>query len=337
MLERLGFIESNLGERGTASTYRMGFKLRKLAAICGVGFENVHRKLPPKASLIVLRDGDKAKTELRYEPSLETRNWAERLDCYNRFVDQHNIALELTDEEQASYLQSIYDHRPHWDRQPKMTKPEFFNRHLYRIHNDGRWDHGGRFYRGWWQGVPRTLRPKISIDGKKTKERDYSGFLPRSLYHQMRIDYPAHEEPYDIPELTAVSGQAGWDSEKLRKSVKKMLIALLNEDEQDGHPERVKLPLSFKPYFNRKEVEALIAKQHPKLVKLFRTGEGKCNQRLDSDIAFEIITSLMDKEILVLSIHDSFIVQEEHQDELNKAMDTFYRKRLRFAPVIRDG
>lgn len=338
ILERLGFVEDNRGEWGTSSsTYRMSSKLQEMAYNCGVSFENVRRELPPKGSLIILRDGDDAKTELRYKPTPETSDWAERLDRYNRFVDQHNIALEITDEEQASYLQSVYDNRPHWDRQPKMTRPEFFNRHSYRIHNDGRWDHGGRFYRTWWQGVPRSLRPKITIDGKKTKERDYSGFLPRSLYHQMGIDYPADKEPYHIPELTALADRGYWEPDTLRKSIKKMLIALLNGDEEDGHPERVKLPLSFDPYFNRKEVEYLIAREHPKLGKLFRTGEGKRNQRLDSDIAFGVITSLMDKEILVLSIHDSFIVQVGHEDALNEAMETSYRERLPFGPVIKDG
>jgi len=337
MLEQLGLIESNLGEWGTASTYRMDFILRKLAGICEVSFENVRRKLPPKDSLIVLRSGDKAKTELRYRPSRAIRSWAESLDRYNCFVDQHNIALVLTNEEEISYLQSVYDNRSRRDRQPRMTRPEFFNRHSYRIHNDGRWDHGGRFYRTWWQSVPRNLRPKITIDGKKTRERDYSGFLPRSLYHQMQVNYPADKEPYDIPELTAMTNEAGWEPEELRRSVKKMLIALLNEDDDEGHPEKVKLPLSFEPYFSRKDVECLIARQHPKLVKMFRTGEGKRNQRLDSDIAFKIMTRLMDKGILVLSIHDSFIVQEEHQDALNSAMETSYRERLIFDPVIRDG
>jgi|TARA_B100001146_G_scaffold196452_1_gene184762 hypothetical protein len=34
---------------------------------------------------------------------------------------------------------------------------------------------GGRFYRGWWQNIPRELRQHITIDGEPCSELDYSG------------------------------------------------------------------------------------------------------------------------------------------------------------------
>jgi hypothetical protein len=33
---------------------------------------------------------------------------------------------------------------------------EFTRRSLYRVFNEGVFDKGGRFYGGWWQGIPRV-------------------------------------------------------------------------------------------------------------------------------------------------------------------------------------
>jgi hypothetical protein len=327
------------GERGTASsTFQMTSRLRDVAVLCRANAEAIRRALPPRKSLMILRAGDKAKTEMRFPETDETRDCAEMLDTYNRFVERHTISIALDAEEEAQYLQREYEKRPDWDRQPKMRKPEFFRRHSYRIFNDGKWTHGGRIYRTWWQGIPREYRSKITIDGQKTIELDFSGFLPRSLYHLMGIDYPADREPYNIPALSAMAEFAGWTPKDLRKAVKKMLIALLNSDKgKRGRPENVALPIEFEPYFTRAEVASLIAEEHPELVQYFKTGEGKRNQRLDSDIALEILRRLMNQDILALSIHDSFLVQEQHRDLLNDMMESVYYERLGFKPVIKDG
>ena len=55
-------------------------------------------------------------------------------------------------------------------------------RMLVRIFSNGRFDYGGRFYRGWWQHVPSDLRKHITIDGKATNEYDYSQLNPHMIY-----------------------------------------------------------------------------------------------------------------------------------------------------------
>lgn len=335
----IGLLDGYDGEFGNvSSTYQMTPRLRDMLALCRANADSIRRALPPKESLIILRAGDRAKTEMRYTPTDETGNSAELLDRYNRFVEQHTISMILSAEEEADYLQREYEKRPDWDCQPKMRKPEFFNIHSYRIFNDGTWAHGGRIYRTWWQGVKREYRPKITIDGQKTIELDFSGFLPRSLYHDMRIDYPADRDPYDVPTISAKAEAAGWAANDLREAKKTVLIALLNSDKgKRGRPENVALPIEFEPHFTRAEVADLIAAEHPKLVKFFKTGEGKRNQRLDSDIALEILRRLMDQGIMALSIHDSFVVQERHRAVLNDTMEAVYYERLKYKPVIKDG
>ena len=55
---------------------------------------------------------------------------------------------------------------------------DFSKRILTRIFSNGRFDHGGRFYRAWWHNVPKEYRKYITIDGKRTCEYDYSQLGP---------------------------------------------------------------------------------------------------------------------------------------------------------------
>jgi hypothetical protein len=79
----------------------------------------------------------------------------------------------------------------------------------------------------------------------------------------------------------------------------------------------------------------MILAKHELISTAFGTGLGKTIQRVDSDIAFEIIVSLMDDGILCLPIHDSFIVTKAHRERLNHQMIMSYRDRLGFDPIIK--
>ena len=51
---------------------------------------------------------------------------------------------------------------------------ELSNRTLRRIFSLGGYENGGRFYGGWWQGIPSQYRKFIEIDGAMTREMDFS-------------------------------------------------------------------------------------------------------------------------------------------------------------------
>jgi hypothetical protein len=307
--------------------------------VCQIGIVagDIQRLPPARSSLVVLRSGGEDRDELPYEQTDETALWVEVLDRYNHFIEQHDVRLELTPEEKILYLKAEYEGRSSRDWQPKLSEPEFFNRHFYRIFNDGTWEHGGRLYRAWWQNVPSPLRRKITINGEATAELDYSGFLPRSIYHLSGINYPADDDPYVLPELTAYALELGKPEDYFRKSTKTLLVALLNGDGELSHPERAKLKVGFLPRYSRADVECLIAKKHPLLRDFFRTGEGKRNQRLDSDIALDVTSVLMGKGILVLAIHDSFVVQQKDTTKLRELMVSTYKNRLGYEPIIKQA
>lgn len=155
LMEQAGMLSQIIGEIGRhSSVYCMTKDFSSMARGYGAS-EVIGRRLPEKESLIILRAPGEDKIDLRFEQTDETRQWAERLYEYNAFLEQHEVRLELTNREKLLILDKVEEQRSRHDRQPKVVEPEFFRRHLYRIFNDGIWEHGGRFYRGWWQQVPR--------------------------------------------------------------------------------------------------------------------------------------------------------------------------------------
>ena len=73
-------------------------------------------------------------------------------------------------------------------------------RKLNRVFNNGTFDHGGRFYGGWWQRVDGKIRKDIRINNLATVEIDYSAIHVIMLYALIRIDYWERysKDPYDI-------------------------------------------------------------------------------------------------------------------------------------------
>jgi len=58
--------------------------------------------------------------------------------------------------------------------------------------------------------------------------------------------------------------------------------------------------------------------RHPSIENQFFTGAGLRLQRIDSDLCEAVMLALINRspEIVVLPVHDSFIVHHGHQDEL---------------------
>ena len=183
-------------------------------------------------------------------------------------------------------------------------------RKLHRVFNNSTFEDGGRFYGGWWQGIPSRLRPFITINGKETVELDYSSIHPRMLYAHIGMECP--DDPYDV----------GLDP-KYRDLIKKAFNALINASgriQQFNNPEDG-------PVFDEDEIgmswnEFLkhIKSYHPKLKGLFGTGIGLKFQRIDSDIAEATMLHFARQNIPVLPVHDSFIMHHGYEDELRSVM-----------------
>tara|TARA_R100000808_G_C2090257_1_gene110932 strand:- start:46 stop:801 length:756 start_codon:yes stop_codon:yes gene_type:complete len=171
---------------------------------------------------------------------------------------------------------------------------------------------GGRFYRGWWQSLPSKHRPHIRIDGKKTVEVDYSGISLRIIYALAGQAFDANADPYDI-------GLPQWagPSDSRRKSVKKIINALINdEDDVYSIPKKDLKLLKV----TDDEFRSLLAKKHPLIEKELSSGIGLKTQYIDSQLAEAVMLDLWEADIVVLPVHDSFIVTAGFQMALVSSM-----------------
>ena len=226
-----------------------------------------------------------------------------------------------------------------WDRLPSIPDPddgsraEDKRRHrqyardlsavsLYRVFNGG-WDRGGRMYGGWWMSLPKALRAHLTIDGKPTVERDYAQLHPALLYARTGVLVPA-----DVYGLSAFEGPQVRDVAKrtfARLVNSKTRVRRAHKDDKGKLPGRAR----FKDFLAEFE-----AKLHD-ISRWFGVEEGLRLQFEDSELALAVLERLHMAGIDALPVHDSFIVQEEHDDDLQEAMHHAFWEEYGHAPGIR--
>jgi hypothetical protein len=100
-------------------------------------------------------------------------------------------------------------------------------------------------------------------------------------------------------------------TEENRDIVKKAFISLVNATGHIRRPAPENLPSKSNDPSSRltwAELKAAIGRRHPQIVQYFQSGIGTEMQRADSNIAEDIMLSMARQDILVLPIHDSFVV-----------------------------
>ena len=191
---------------------------------------------------------------------------------------------------------------------------------------------GGRFY-GGVESIPSELRPLLHINGSPTIEFDYSSYQIRMLYHKQKINYIQD----------AYSDLCTGNILNEREMYKLVALIVLNSSDEKAALKGIRNKFSEQGLMDSKSKTDTVLKafiknfedHHPQLKKYFYSGIGSELQFTDSEITNEILKYFTNKGILVLSVHDSFIIAEEHKDVLLMKMIKEYRKVFRYAPVIK--
>lgn len=201
---------------------------------------------------------------------------------------------------------------------------------LTRIFN-GTIDRGGRYYAGGmsWQNIPSTEekamkrgraedagkhRQNLLIDGEKTAELDYSGLHPALLYSER--GQAITSGVYDLP---------GWPR-GLVKTATNVMFNAPNERAALGaiaHHDNMQFmcdPGSSEAVRTARQLMNAIKAKHEPIKAAFNSDAGARLMRKDSGMAESVMADLTSKGVVVLPVHDSFIVQEKHQDLLQSAM-----------------
>jgi hypothetical protein len=257
-----------------------------------------------------------------YVDTTETEAMRNRLRGWNDFLALQWVDIYLSDAQFESMFTNLSQREEaeiEAGQEAEEAKPRYLDwkdRRLYRVFNNGSFEEGGRFYGGWWQYIPSKWRPYITINGHPAWESDFSHMQPAILY--ALADQPLERYAYEIDgiELT----------DKHKDAIKRTFFKLIySEPGQRIAPlEPDELPQGW----TWTRLLEAVQDRHAPIKQYLRSGIAPKVQRIDSDIAENVMLSMMKRNILVLPIHDSFMVRKGFVDRLRDEMRRAYRERM---------
>ena len=182
----------------------------------------------------------------------------------------------------------------------------------------GDWNKGGRLYGGKnsYQSVKSTDRSRLLINGSATVEFDYSCSHLNILYAYVGLQAPA--DCYSFFPDRQLAKKALLISLNA-KSINSAALAL-SKEWNAVHPSRT--------ITEAQAIEVIedAIEAHAPIKDYICSGVGSGLQRIDSELAINIITQCKKQGIVALPIHDSFIVPVSAAKQLQAIMTDEYTK-----------
>lgn len=162
-----------------------------------------------------------------------------------------------------------------------------------------RFDGHGRLYWGWWQGLEKTQRSGIQMDGHPVAELDYSGMFARLAYAEVGVPPP----PGDLYEDLGMSRAAG------KTAISALLCRVgpmvrLPDDLRAGLGEG----------WSGSRITAAVQSKHLAIAPLFGQGIWPRLMFTESQIMMAVLLELIRRGIAALPIHDGLLVGEPYSD-----------------------
>ena len=239
----------------------------------------------------------------------QVKHWANNVSMINEFTQ--NFAIFLLEDDITIW------------RLLRDTYIDFTETRYRRIFCRERLDRGGRFYGPWWQFIKKEYRSTICINQQPTVEYDYSGMGINLVYAKLGLQ--------PLPDSYDLGLQEDKQGEK-RDVIKEGVLALLNDKDGKYRFSREQLQTLG---LSNSQAMTLIEKKHSAVNHLFRTDVGMETQFTDSNIAERVLLESVRLGILILSVHDSFLVQEQHEEQLVAIMEQAYYEEVGSKPKIK--
>ena len=258
-----------------------------------------------------------------YDESSQTRKMRENIAFINSVIARQWYDLELTDNEFLELEDRM--HNRSLERNEGDGRLRLHDRHLYRVFNSLDFDKGGRFYGGWWEGIPSEYRAKLLINGKRTEELDFGSLHPTILYAKHGLALP--KDAYEIS-LRPTKFPNGKSIIDFRKIVKRAFNAMLNSEKRLHAPPR---ELALHDWgINWRDLVNAIEDRHAPIAAEFFIGVGLRLQYEDSQIAEELMIKFAQVNGMVplLPVHDSFICHHGYAEEVREMMAKSFKKRF---------
>ena len=296
-LEYVGLIEDKMGynfsanrELNRMSRIRSLDELIKLFAKYQVNQNYI--LIDAKKDLIILRDA--LKRPVSYIETPFTSSARENIKKINELSAYHSIVDG----------KGLHIHR--------KTQHRVFNSDF---------QHGGRFYGGEWQSLSGNDRLNLKVDNGPVVELDFSALHPTMLYAMNGISL--EEDPYTL---------RGYSSE-IRKFLKVVMLALINTGDKSKAKKAIQKMINFSELRKPNEVINISApindfiNKHKSIAHLFCSDMGLQLQRLDAGKQRIDLIHFYQKDILVLGVHDSFIIRQDYGKMLCEIMEeVFFNK-----------
>jgi len=266
---------------------------------------------------IHLRDYDEEKdkqVDIEYDDTPEINRMRDELYAYNNLLRRTFIDIPHFPE------RGVFS-----GKKRRATKIDRSKKFVRRIFIRDSWDTGGRFYGGWWQRLPSKWRERIRINDEPVVELDYSGLHIVMLYALEGIDYwkEIGTDPYQL-------GQGYEQSDRMRGLLKVILLTIINARTPQAAIKAVQKEVNFNPNelgwvkeegLELKEIVERFQEYHKQISHRFSSGIGITLQNADSRMAELVIKEFTARGIPILCIHDSFVVQDKHEDDMWKVME----------------
>ena len=268
---------------------------------------------------ILLRDKVNGKRVLKDYPDTHiTERYRDNLKKINTCFSKHWFDLEVLDSKIPELENRINNH--------KTKEPvDFSKRSLVRIFSKGSFKKGGRFYRGWWQNVPREYRQYITIDEKKTGEGDFSQLNPHMLYFTNSKELGSEDAYGRVLD--------GEHRDIVKQAFNAMVQASSMLKNCPSDIDLTEVEMSWADLRDR------IIKAHKPISHEFFKGVGNNLQFEDSCLAESVMLHFAEMDAPALPVHDSFILHHGYCEsgEVEEAMRrAFYERFQSDIPVTQE-
>ena len=332
-LEALGWIRMKKGYRRSdgkdvlTKLLPAGGLLRRFEEV-GLCWQELK---PPKNGIVLRKNAKdkKVKINLPVPDTLAVRKMQSNLNKINRFLAQQAICLHLSNECMKSLGGPT----------SKIEFPVIFTHTaLRRVFSKGSLEKGGRFYGGWWEGLPSEYRPYLTINGHATGEIDFSELHPRLLYILSGQDVPEgdlYDDGWRDPN-SPIYDKSIEPYKSRRKLFKSVFNALLNDEDKSYRLEKHEYAVAKRFGLNLPKIREILFRKHPLLEHNAHSGIGLRLQFVDSRIAEKVMLDLLSKAIVCLPVHDSFLVPRHQGAELVRAMNIAFKSITGHDPKLKD-
>ena len=315
VFEKLGYLTIFPGgyfevkQTGYLTKLKISDKFKELVNKFNLTYQDILKRTPP----ISLKDSKD--NELKVINSKTTNTIRKRIERYNNLILSSDIELPID--------KMDYDRR-------KSTG--FANRTYTKHYLDRSYKSGGKYYSPCWQNLSKELRKEIKINGQETVELDFNAMHLHLLYCRVNrklTDYiPEGMDAYQLPNRN-------------RKIVKTSFTCCINNNCNKDNVNQVvgpeiakKFPEIFKSNTSYRDILDELGSHHPEVSQFFYAQIGNEISNMESKVSDYIIGKLTRKNILVLNIHDSFIVSISYKDILLKTMIEAF-KYLKYSSIPR--